>query len=149
MTLRNISKLAVTGLDDLNQRRRLVEVVNQITEPPTWIAPTLLNSWVNYGIGWAPAGYYKDVFGRVHFRGLIENGSTAFPTALFVLPAGYRPPGHVMFNQRISNATQTADAAGRIDVNSDGTVSFILADVAGAGDGCWASLNGISFLAEQ
>lgn len=52
-----------------------------------WQAPTLLNSWANYGSGQSDAGYFKDPFGIVHLKGLIKDGSTA---VIFTLPAGYR-----------------------------------------------------------
>lgn len=65
----------------------------------TWIAPTLLNSWVNYGISSVlqVAGYMKDSMGFVHLRGAIKNGTTTAGTTLFTLPAGYRPLGPEIF----------------------------------------------------
>jgi len=59
------------------------------TSTPTWIAPTLGNSWVEYGSGNSPVGYMKDSMGFVQLRGLIKSGTTATP--VFVLPVGYRP----------------------------------------------------------
>lgn len=61
----------------------------QLPTSPSWTAPTLLNSWVNYGTPYAPAGYYKDVFGIVHLRGVVKNGTNA--VSIFNLPSGYRP----------------------------------------------------------
>ena len=55
---------------------------------PTWTAPTLLNSWANFGGVNAPAGYYKRG-GRVYLRGLIASGTIG--AAAFTLPVGYRP----------------------------------------------------------
>src|SRR5688500_20091196 len=34
-----------------------------------WIAPALLNGWINQAGTYAPARYYKDPWGTVHFRG--------------------------------------------------------------------------------
>ena len=59
------------------------------TSTPTWIAPTLGNSWVECGSGNSPVGYMKDSMGFVQIRGLIKSGITGTP--VFVLPAGYRP----------------------------------------------------------
>lgn len=60
----------------------------------TWNAPTLLNGWHNQGAGVnESAGYRKDQFGRVWTKGLIAGGTVTAGTAVFVLPAGYRPPG--------------------------------------------------------
>ncbi|HEX8773250.1 MAG TPA: hypothetical protein VF735_06555 [Pyrinomonadaceae bacterium] len=55
---------------------------------PTWTAPTLLNSWANFGGVNAPAGYYKRG-GRVYLRGLIAGGTIG--ATAFTLPVGYRP----------------------------------------------------------
>lgn len=108
--------------------------------PPKFIAPTLLNSWVNYGSGYADAGYYRDPFGRVHLRGLIRDGTATSGTVLFVLPVGYRPSGHVTF-PAAGQAIGPADAYARVNVNNDGNVSIIV------GTNTWLSLNGISFAA--
>jgi hypothetical protein len=149
MTIRSVQKLPVTGLDDPNQRRRQIEVVNQITEPPTWIASTLENSWVNFGGSHATAGYYKDALGRVYLKGMIKDGTMSLSTTMLTLPAGYRPLETHIFCIRVSNSGETLDGAGRVDVGADGTVKFIYADITGAGTGGYLSLAGISFLAEQ
>lgn len=60
------------------------EIVQQ-----AWQAPSLLNSWANYGIGHNPAGYFKDTLGIVHLRGLVKDGTVG--QAIFTLPTGYRP----------------------------------------------------------
>ena len=63
---------------------------SSVTE--AWVAPTLLNEWVNFGSTWATAGYYKDaVTGRVYGRGVVKSGTTTATTAFYVLPSGYRP----------------------------------------------------------
>lgn len=57
---------------------------------PTWHAPSLINSWTNFGAGTAPAAYSKDATGRVWLRGAISGGANG--SVAFVLPAGFRPP---------------------------------------------------------
>lgn len=147
MALRPVQKLAVTGLDDPNQRRRLVETVNQITEAPTWATPTLLNSWVNYGSGYAEVGYYRDALGCVRLRGFIRGGTTTDTTPLLILPAGYRPLSTHVFPavQAVDAGGVTSDNVARIDVGPDGTVAIY--NVNAAAD--WISLAVITFLAEQ
>lgn len=64
--------------------------------PPNeaWIAPTLLNSWVQvattngYGTS-APLGFFKDPTGIVRLRGRLRGGTSL--TTAFTLPPGYRP----------------------------------------------------------
>jgi hypothetical protein len=101
--------------------------------PESWIAPTLLNSWVNYGGGTTPAGYYKDSFGIVHLRGLIKDGTLA--SAAFVLPAGYRPVNQEDFCQI------TSGGAGRCLIYAAGSV------IPQTGGNSWYSLAGITFRA--
>jgi tetrahydromethanopterin S-methyltransferase subunit B len=84
----------------------------------SWIAPTLLNSWVNYGGVYAVAGYYKDPIGLVHIKGLVKDGTTG--TAIFSLPAGYRPSEQLMFNT--GAYTGAAYVNGRIDITTGGSV---------------------------
>lgn len=59
--------------------------------PYTRVAPTLQNSWVNFGGSYATASYTKDGIGRAVIQGLIKSGSTAANSAMFTLPAAYMP----------------------------------------------------------
>jgi hypothetical protein len=79
-----------------------------------WIAPTMLNAWVNFGGSDAAAGYMKDDFGWVNVKGRIKSG-TIGQTA-FTLPAGYRP----LETQRFTVSSN--GAFGEVIINSDGTV---------------------------
>jgi len=102
-----------------------------------WIAPTLLNSWINYGGGYNPAGYFKDSFGIVHLRGTVKSGTIG--QAIFTLPVGYRPAykeilitiSHDGANEKLS----------RCDVQADGNV------VSCFGSNTYYSLDGITFRA--
>ena len=66
-----------------------------------WIAPSLENSWVNFGGGYAEAGYCKDRDGVVHLKGFIKDGDTGLKA--FTLPVGYRPADRRLFF-RVSSA---------------------------------------------
>jgi hypothetical protein len=105
-----------------------------------WIAPTLLNSWANYGEGYNVAGYFKDAAGFVHLKGLIKSGTTTARTNVFLLPSGYRP----LENCIIATCKPTG-AHCEMRVMSTGYVA--------AGDGgmsaIFTSLDGIVFKAEQ
>jgi len=97
------------------------------------VAPTLLNSWVNFGGSRTVAGYYKDKYGLVHLQGVIKDGATVNPTSLFVLPTGYRPAARQKF------ATVAAGAFGSVFIDADGNVYY------DAGANTEFSLCGISF----
>ncbi len=104
----------------------------------SFIAPTLLNGFTNYGFGFSNAGYYKDKMGRVHLRGMVNNVNNPSGLVVFTLPAGYRPStSGVLIFTTLSNA-----ALGRVDIHPNGNV-FVSTGAAG-----WTSLDGISFRAD-
>lgn len=73
-----------------------------------FVAPTLLNSWVDYGGTAATAAYYKDPNQIVHVKGVIKSGTTTSGTNLFVLPAGFRP----LLNHTFAQLSYNGAAAG-------------------------------------
>ena len=117
-----------------------LEFANTV-ESEAWIAPTLVNSWVNYGAGFHSAGYYKDPLGVVHIRGLIKDGTVTIGTTLFTLPVGYRPSQAVLFD--VAGYIPPNPASVRIDVNASGTVT-----INSTADNYYLSLSGISFRAD-
>lgn len=104
------------------------------TSTPTWSAPTLLNSWANYGGAFHNAGYFKDSLGFVHLRGLVKSGTTGYP--IFTLPAGYRPTAAHMFS------VHAGGAEARVEAVVDGNV--YVAAYSG-GNNNYVSLDGITF----
>jgi hypothetical protein len=84
-------------------------------EVPTFILPVGLNGWANYGGGWLGARYYK-LGGRVYIDGLVAGGTMG--ANIFLLQAGYRPLGNIMFS------TICGNVLGRINVMVDGSVYF-------------------------
>ena len=109
-----------------------------ISGAPVTFAPTLLSGWVNYGDGFASAGYYKGPDNRVHLQGLIKSGAVADGTVIFTLPEGFRPLQKEIFIVFISGG-----GFGRVDVNDNGSV------VAKTVNATYTSLSGISFLAKN
>ena len=100
--------------------------------------PTLVNSWVNYLSGYAPAAYYKDKEGRVHLSGLIKSGQPSLTLPAFTLPLGYRPSTS---GTQIFSVTGSTEAS-RVDVLANGQVMVII------GTSSFVSLSGISFRAD-
>lgn len=107
-------------------------------EVSRWIAPTLLNNWANYGLGWAPAGYLLDSTGWVWFRGLITNSGTSISLTIFTLPIELRPL-HYMYFSVISTAA--SPEGGEVRVSPLGNVSFN----ASGGSLSWQSLSGVRY----
>jgi hypothetical protein len=57
---------------------------------PTWNYLTgFYNGWENYGNPVASCSYTKDLFNKVHLRGVLKNGS--LNSTIFFLPVDYRP----------------------------------------------------------
>ena len=110
----------------------------KIEAQQAWQSPSLVNSWTNYGSGWATANYMKDSLGFVRLRGLIGNGAA---TPIFTLPVGYRPLANVMFVGLASGGLA------RIDVNPTGAV--VLSGYFSGGNNGYLSLSNIVFKAEQ
>lgn len=95
-----------------------------------WIAPSLLNSWVNYGGEHEVAGYLKDTMGFVHMKGLIKSGAGTAGTTLFVLPVGYRPAETVIIPTVGADAAEimSVDTSGNVKVFTEtGNAYFVLA----------------------
>lgn len=85
-----------------------------ITEE-SWTAPTLVNSWVDYGSGFQTTRYRKDSNGIVHIQGLVKDGTAA---TVFTLPSGYRPAAALVFT------TWGGATPYRLNIASTGVVSF-------------------------
>jgi Tfp pilus assembly protein PilV len=83
----------------------------------TWTAPTLQNSWVNYGSGWTGAGYTKSPDGIVALQGLIRSGTVTSGTTIATLPSGYRPSETI-----ICDVVTNPNTYARIDVLSTGAI---------------------------
>lgn len=108
-----------------------------LVNPPTWIAPTFLNSWTNYGSGLVTAGYHKDTLGYVHIQGTVKNATgPAAWSAIFQIPAGYRPSAQLNF------ATASNGSFGLAIIDTNGYVYFLI------GDATQFSINISPFLAE-
>jgi hypothetical protein len=119
-----------------------VEISKANRQQGQWIAPTLLNGWVNYGGTYDTIGFYKDEFGIVHLRGLIKSGTGSAGTVLFYLPVGYRPSITNLIPTLSNNASTITPVS--IEVYADGSVKLTLTTGT-----TWLALAGITFRAEQ
>ena len=100
--------------------------------------PEFQNGWVPYGVVETPS-FYKDPWERVFLAGLAKDGTNN--TAMFELPAGYRPRSIEQF--RVDMHRGGAYIMGRVDVYPDGRVLPIALE--GAGAMGYVSISGISF----
>jgi hypothetical protein len=98
--------------------------------PSPFIAATLLNSWVTFGLS-LPA--YRLVGDEVKLAGLVQSGTSA-SAVIMTLPVGYRPVA-----EKIMAARSFAGAA-EIRIATNGNVSF-----ASGGSTTWNSMDGVSF----
>lgn len=127
------------GVAEALQRVSVVEQKKAEKDAPGWIAPTLLNNWVNDTT--SPAGYLKDSAGIVRFRGIIKSGATGAWIVLFNLPESYRPKYSAGYSV-LSTDSSGAAVQGNVFVSSDGKVQIFTGSNGGL------SLHGITFLAE-
>jgi len=141
ITSSGASTVVVRSVNDLNGQWSFyggagftwasIDNVRFQTRDDVWIAPNLINGWVNAGGNAATAGYWRDPFGVVRLRGTIYPGSGT----IFTLPAGYRPPKEMLF-PAAAGATPPIRS---ISVGTDGSVSVNASNVD------WLSLSGIAF----
>lgn len=105
---------------------------------PSWVTPTLINSWSNFGSGYETAAYLKDILGFVHLKGVITGGAST--SVAFVLPAGYRPGA-----MGIYATGPGANVLSCVTITAGGSVEPTLIGSSGA----VPSMSGITFLAEN
>jgi hypothetical protein len=129
------------NISDLAEKVTALEISKANRNQPNWIAPTLLNGWVNYSSVTNLTSYFKDEFNIVHIQGFIKSGTTTAGTVLFYLPVGYRPKTTISMVTISNNGS--GEILARIEINSNGAVSIYL------GGNTWLFLNNIHFLAEQ
>lgn len=103
----------------------------------SWTNLGLQNGWVAYG-GFSSPQYIKGSDSVVMLKGLIRSGTVADGTVITCLPAGYRPAARTLILGGVSNTNDV-----RYDIRTDGCVEIYY------GDNVWASLDAISFIAEQ
>lgn len=82
-----------------------------------WTAPSLINSWVDYGGSYAVTEYMKDGLGIVWIKGVVKTGTP--PSVAFVLPAGYRPA-----ETRVFATVANGPAIAQIEIDSSGNVTI-------------------------
>jgi hypothetical protein len=97
-----------------------------------WAAPSLLNSWVNFGGAYMVAQYRRKN-GIVFVEGVIKGGGSVPGGIIFTLPVGFRPASYI---QRPAQIPGTVTAS--IELGSNGNI------VQGA-NGCSGTSTGISF----
>lgn len=130
----NGTKLATPGVSNIvNGSPDGVPLINVYADGVLvrrdWLTPTLLNSWVYYGAPYATARYRKDTLGRVHVRFTLKSGTpNASNTALFVLPAGYRPAGTQVFacEGPTGYASVYVDGSGNVNLSIPGSSNTFL-----------------------
>lgn len=105
------SSLDVTLAGELN-------VTGGINLDSAWTAPTLAANWTNFSGSYQSTRYCKDANGWVHIEGHVGNSVDTGATAVFTLPAGFRPALHLLFMSVGDNN------ACRIQVTSAGVVSL-------------------------
>jgi hypothetical protein len=115
----------------------LALVAPMAAQAATFTDLALLNGWTNapFGTGNAGVGVASGV---VTLKGAIATGGTN--PVPFVLPAGFRPATNVFVPVDLCGATN-----GRLDIQSNGTVSVEAEGGTFSNAACFTSLDGVSF----
>jgi hypothetical protein len=94
-------------------------VVDTLTvmTPTPWVAPALLNGWVNAG-GVIQVAQYRKIGDRVFVRGEVKNGSNNTP--VFQFPVGFRPPASLYFPALVAGGV----AGGFLTLTADGNLTI-------------------------
>ncbi|MFE0098368.1 hypothetical protein ACFWZO_30775, partial [Streptomyces sp. NPDC059015] len=87
-----------------------------------WVAPSFTSPWANFGSGYQAARYRLYANGDVGIEGVVGTGATSVSgtSAVFTLPAGYRPVDTVM-NAQVMNG----NAVRQLTINNLGQVRFV------------------------
>jgi hypothetical protein len=111
-----------------------------------WMDAALYTPWVNYDateVTYSKAQYRKTSHNTVRLRGLVTGGDPQYTTSMFGLPAGFRPPKEMIFNQKNKGGAGVSSTA-RVGITASGAVRYF-----GAADSHqnsdWISLDGIEF----
>lgn len=131
----------VQQVSDNEMRLSVVETTYARKQQGQWIAPVMLNGWVNDNQYNTDIGYLKDEFGFVHLKGHIKNGSQTPFSPIFKLPIGYKTTKNVA--NILSSHNGTNEVIGKVLIHSNGEVQFV------AGSNYLYILDGIMFHAEQ
>jgi len=70
-----------------------------------WSSLTLMNGWTNFGGGFPPLQYTQDTSGRVHIRGLAQQGTFTAGTHIAELPSSLSPQGYYYLPARSGTST--------------------------------------------
>lgn len=91
--------------------------VYDLIKPTAWVRPTLLNSWTDK----TTTGFvaYRRVGDIVYLRGYVGGGAVS--TAIYALPAGFRPPYSVSVAS-VSYSVSGLWGSAKLDINTDGNI---------------------------
>lgn len=97
------------------------------TVQEAWIAPTMVNSWVDFGGSSDTIGYMKDTLGFVHLKGTVKGGTAI---TIFTLPTGYRPvlDKNLNFSTNIGATPSFVKSTGLVGITTLGSNTYVSMD---------------------
>lgn len=108
--------------DDGTERVLGTDYIPPTEEPPQdtgWQTPVLENGWTDYGGSYGPPRYRRLGNGMVVIEGLLKGGTVGTSTAMFTLPAGFRPRVNLIMKPNENSGLSNA----RVDILPDGKVT--------------------------
>jgi hypothetical protein len=143
---KNIGATAITGLTG-SDTQSLLESLKKYAEDTlssktqsAFQELTLVNSWVNYGLGHRTAQVRKYDNGDVMVRGVIKGGNTNLDTVITTLPDGMRPASPELFTVSCFNTSTNTKSSATLKINPNGDLT-----VDTVPGNWWLTLSGIQF----
>ena len=123
------------------------QTANTLGPPENWQDAVLENGWKNAPpeVPFVPAGYYKDLGGVVHLRGLVGAGTPG--SVIFHLPPGYRPASGKIILPLAFCGSECASRSTPLVIFGSGIANE--GSLAAPGTGASIGLDGVTFRAES
>lgn len=116
-----------------------------VTNDSGWITLPYAAGWSAYGSGWQTP-QYRRIGNEVKLRGLmVVNTSTGTNPVICTLPVGYRPPA-TMGAWAWGYLGSGSEIAGKLNINTDGTILFSTATAPAFTSGGYIFLNASFFV---
>ena len=140
---KNFSEGIVVGDTSLDQSSAGVLRTDGAIIADTWHPAVFQNGWGNLDANWSQAGYRRNLDRTVSIRGVVSGGTYVSDTAIFTLPAGYRPTKGCIHLAAVGNYVNGSAMHSSVAILATGRVVVFQPNTAASVD--WLGLDDIRF----